>query len=195
MVLTADAPGTLGGRAAAAAVRCYRQLGTVVIEKPFAEVTGIDGAAGDAIVAVDVGRIECVVDQPFDGAPLVAGAYKLAADGWTVTETRPVPCSPGVAAVVSVEAVPVSCDATALGRSHSIEGRKPFGWRSADGTGAVLDDLMRSPSNGKLKVVTIDTLREGWFGKNNAMREGVDVADGEWYCFADADCRQTSRRT
>ena len=85
VVLIADAPGALGSRVTAAAARCYRQLGTIVIEKPFAEVTGIDGAAGDAVVAVDEGRIECVVDQSFDGAPLVAGVHKLAADGWTIT--------------------------------------------------------------------------------------------------------------
>ena len=67
--------------------------------------------------------------------------------------------------------------------------------RSVDRTGAILDDLRRSAANGKLKVLTVETLREGWFGKNNAMREGVAAATGEWYCFADADCRQTSRRT
>ncbi|UCG17534.1 MAG: glycosyltransferase [Phycisphaerales bacterium] len=67
--------------------------------------------------------------------------------------------------------------------------------RSVDRTGAILNDLRRSSANGKLKILTVETLREGWFGKNNAMREGVAAATGEWYCFADADCRQTSRRT
>jgi hypothetical protein len=38
-------------------------------------------------------------------------------------------------------------------------------------------------------------LREGWFGKNNAMREGAATAAGEWLCFGDADCRQISPKS
>jgi glycosyltransferase involved in cell wall biosynthesis len=67
--------------------------------------------------------------------------------------------------------------------------------RSVDRTGAILEDLRASAPNGKLRIVTVRTLADGWFGKNNAMREGVAVASGEWFCFADADCRQTSHRT
>ncbi len=68
--------------------------------------------------------------------------------------------------------------------------------RSTDRTAAILEDIRsHTASNGRLKVLTICELREGWFGKNNAMREGVAAATGEWFCFADADCRQTSRRT
>jgi hypothetical protein len=85
VVLVADAPGTLGSRVTAAAARCYRQLGTIVVERPFAEVAGVEDAAGDAVVAVDEGRIECVVAEPFTGAPLLAGIHTLASDGWTVT--------------------------------------------------------------------------------------------------------------
>ena len=68
--------------------------------------------------------------------------------------------------------------------------------RSADRTADILEDLrLQAKPNGRLKVLTIHELREGWFGKNNAMREGVEAASGEWFCFADADCRQTSRST
>jgi glycosyltransferase involved in cell wall biosynthesis len=67
--------------------------------------------------------------------------------------------------------------------------------RSTDRTGQILDDLARESPEGKLKIVTVKTLRAGWFGKNNAMREGVAIAGADWFCFADADCRQTSRRT
>ncbi|MFH0982218.1 MAG: glycosyltransferase family A protein [Planctomycetota bacterium] len=49
--------------------------------------------------------------------------------------------------------------------------------------------------HGRLRVVTITALRDGWFGKSNAMREGVAVATGDWLCFSDADCTQTSTRT
>ena len=66
--------------------------------------------------------------------------------------------------------------------------------RSTDQTPAILRGL-QSRFEGKLRVVTVKRLRAGWFGKNNAMREGVAVARGQWLCFADADCRQTSRRT
>ena len=66
--------------------------------------------------------------------------------------------------------------------------------RSADRTPTILARLAAEFPD-KLKVLTVKRLREGWFGKNNAMREGVAAADGEWLCFADADCRQTSRRT
>ncbi|MCH7814733.1 MAG: glycosyltransferase, partial [Planctomycetes bacterium] len=66
--------------------------------------------------------------------------------------------------------------------------------RSTDRTPKLLADLCRRYPD-KLRVVTVRALREGWFGKNNAMREGVAVADGQWLCFADADCRQTSEKT
>ena len=67
--------------------------------------------------------------------------------------------------------------------------------RSVDRTSAILDELRASVPDRKPRIVTVRSLADGWFGKNNAMREGVAVAGGEWFCFADADCRQTSRRT
>ncbi len=66
--------------------------------------------------------------------------------------------------------------------------------RSTDRTGAILDRLA-SENGDRLRVIHVENVRDGWFGKNNAMREGVDLASGEWFCFVDADCRQTSRRT
>jgi cellulose synthase/poly-beta-1,6-N-acetylglucosamine synthase-like glycosyltransferase len=66
--------------------------------------------------------------------------------------------------------------------------------RSTDRTGAILDTMQEAHPD-RLRVVHVRKLPEGWFGKNNAMREGVAVADGDWLCFVDADCRQTSRHT
>ena len=63
--------------------------------------------------------------------------------------------------------------------------------RSADRTAEILEKI-RAERGDKLKVIHIRQLREGWFGKNNAMREGAATAAGEWLCFGDADCRQIS---
>ncbi len=67
--------------------------------------------------------------------------------------------------------------------------------RSSDDTGAIMESIRSERTDDRLKVVHIRELRDGWFGKNNAMREGVQHARGEWLCFGDADCKQTSPRT
>jgi len=70
--------------------------------------------------------------------------------------------------------------------------------RSTDRTRDILDRLEAEYAvgcNGRLKVLHVEQLRAGWFGKNNAMREGMELAKGEWLCFSDADCTQTSTRT
>lgn len=59
--------------------------------------------------------------------------------------------------------------------------------RSVDRTGQILDEIVgRNP---RLQAVHVQRLPEGWFGKNNAMREGLQRATGEWLCFTDADCK------
>jgi cellulose synthase/poly-beta-1,6-N-acetylglucosamine synthase-like glycosyltransferase len=65
--------------------------------------------------------------------------------------------------------------------------------RSQDQTGSIMDEQARKEP--RLKVAHVESLRDGWFGKNNAMREGVERATGQWLCFTDADCVQTSRRS
>ncbi|MGD2108030.1 MAG: glycosyltransferase family 2 protein [Phycisphaerae bacterium] len=65
--------------------------------------------------------------------------------------------------------------------------------RSTDRTPAILAGL-RASHGDRLRVIEVDRVREGWCGKNNAMREGVSVSSGDWLLFTDADCRQTSRR-
>ncbi len=67
--------------------------------------------------------------------------------------------------------------------------------RSRDRTAEILDGIAAGQPAGRMRVVHIKQLRDGWFGKNNAMREGVEQAAGEWLCFGDADCRQTSDRS
>ncbi|HOW73976.1 MAG TPA: glycosyltransferase [Phycisphaerae bacterium] len=67
--------------------------------------------------------------------------------------------------------------------------------RSTDRTAEILESLKAEQADGRLKVIHIKELRDGWFGKNNAMQTGMQVARGQWLCFGDADCRQTSRKT
>ncbi len=66
--------------------------------------------------------------------------------------------------------------------------------RSGDRTPDILRRLGEEAGS-RLRIITVKTLSVGWFGKNNAMREGVAQSSGEWLLFTDADCRQTSRRT
>ncbi len=66
--------------------------------------------------------------------------------------------------------------------------------RSRDRTPEILDRII-SHNSISYTSLHVSELREGWFGKNNAMREGVERAKGEWLCFTDADCRQISNKT
>ncbi|MHC4695599.1 MAG: glycosyltransferase family 2 protein [Planctomycetota bacterium] len=73
--------------------------------------------------------------------------------------------------------------------------------RSSDDTPAILSRL-QGEADGKLRVVTVTALSDGWFGKNNAMHVGVADVFGregmirdDWLCFTDADCRQISTNT
>ena len=62
--------------------------------------------------------------------------------------------------------------------------------RSDDRTGAIIDEY--AAADPRLTAVHVTELREGWFGKNNAMRCGIENATGDWLCFSDADCAYDS---
>ncbi|HNQ23676.1 MAG TPA: glycosyltransferase family 2 protein [Phycisphaerae bacterium] len=66
--------------------------------------------------------------------------------------------------------------------------------RSTDRTPLLLRTLAEA-SRGRLKVITVTDLPPGWFGKCNALREGVAVARGDWVLLTDADCRHESPLT
>jgi chlorobactene glucosyltransferase len=66
--------------------------------------------------------------------------------------------------------------------------------RSTDQTLPILRRLEKQ-AQGRLRIVNIDSLPDGWFGKNNAMWQGAQFANGEYLCMVDADCRQTSSKT
>ena len=65
--------------------------------------------------------------------------------------------------------------------------------RSADNTAAIVERI--AEHDGRLRLINIGELPDGWCGKNNAMQTAIAQTDGEWICMIDADCRQTSTAT
>ncbi len=57
--------------------------------------------------------------------------------------------------------------------------------RSADRTGAILDELAEDEP--RLSVVHVDRLPEGWLGKTHAMQRGADETFAPWILFTDGD--------
>ncbi len=57
--------------------------------------------------------------------------------------------------------------------------------RSSDRTGEIAERL--SSEDARLKVLHIDALPPGWFGKNHAVYRGAEAATGEVLLFTDAD--------
>lgn len=57
--------------------------------------------------------------------------------------------------------------------------------RSDDATGDILDRL--SEGEPRLRVVHIESLPDGWLGKNHALQRGAAEATGEWLIFTDGD--------
>ncbi len=65
--------------------------------------------------------------------------------------------------------------------------------RSDDATAELMDRAAeRQPA---LTAHHVQSLPDGWFGKNNAMHQGVSRSSGEWLCFTDADCVLESPRS
>lgn len=65
--------------------------------------------------------------------------------------------------------------------------------RSTDATGSIIRGL--AEKDARVQVIDIDSLPEGWCGKNNAMQRGIQQGRGEWILMHDADCRQVCPRT
>ena len=65
--------------------------------------------------------------------------------------------------------------------------------RSTDATGEIVRRI--AEQDDRVRLIDIDSLPEGWCGKNHAMSKGVAASTGQWICMIDADCQQVSRRT
>ncbi|HEY5255607.1 MAG TPA: glycosyltransferase, partial [Acidobacteriaceae bacterium] len=60
--------------------------------------------------------------------------------------------------------------------------------RSTDATGHLMDELAASPdSRGRLRVLHVTELPDGWLGKPHAMVLAADGATSDWLLFTDAD--------
>ena len=59
--------------------------------------------------------------------------------------------------------------------------------RSTDDTGEILDRLAIEFGD-RFQVLHVSSLPSGWFGKTNALDQGMKRANGSMICFTDADC-------
>ena len=59
--------------------------------------------------------------------------------------------------------------------------------RSQDRTPVILRRLEASYA-GRLRVLTVTSLSDGWFGKTNAMREAAAASRGEWLLLCARAC-------
>ena len=59
--------------------------------------------------------------------------------------------------------------------------------RSTDSTGTIMEQLTKTDP--RIKVIHIETLPDGWLGKNNALYRGTQKTSGKWILFTDADVK------
>ncbi len=62
---------------------------------------------------------------------------------------------------------------------------------STDATPRLLNALLATPRGrgGRLRVVRVESLPDGWAGKPHALHTGATAATGDWLLFTDADTR------
>ncbi len=101
--------------------------------------------------------------------------------------------SPQLTAVVPArneEAAVGSCVQSLLLQSYAALDVIAVDDRSEDRTGAILDGLAGTAA-GRLRVLHVQELPEGWLGKTNALAQAIALAeqasDSAWLLFTDAD--------
>src|SRR5215208_3489148 len=57
--------------------------------------------------------------------------------------------------------------------------------RSNDGTAEIIGRL--ALGDGRIRSLHVETLPDGWLGKVHALDRGVQLAEGDWLLFTDAD--------
>ncbi|MCG3177878.1 MAG: hypothetical protein BIFFINMI_00200 [Phycisphaerae bacterium] len=121
--------------------------------------------------------------------PLRPGDYRPAAE----CDTADWPMISVLVAAKDEQAVIEKCLRTVLDQDYPNFEVICINDRSGDDTGRIADSI--AAADQRLRVVHVTELADGWFGKNNAMRLGVEAARGDWFCFIDADCTQVSRQS
>ncbi len=107
---------------------------------------------------------------------------------------QPAPRVSVLVAAKDEEAVIDTCVRTLLEQDYPDFEVIAINDRSEDATRAILDKLAAEHPE-RFSAIHVETLSEGWFGKNNAMHTGIAQATGDWFLLTDADCRQISQRT
>ena len=119
---------------------------------------------------------------------------KPLASGSSVKLPSPAPKVSMLVAAKDEEANIEACVTSMLAQDYPALEVVAVNDRSTDRTPEILERI--TSKNGiPYTPLHVAELRDGWFGKNNAMHEGVQHADGEWLCFTDADCRQISNKS
>jgi hypothetical protein len=67
----------------------YTRTGVTVVETPVSAIVGEDTARGTAVIAADLGIVECILPDDTPPASLASGVAGLAAAGWDVNVLVP----------------------------------------------------------------------------------------------------------
>ena len=65
--------------------------------------------------------------------------------------------------------------------------------RSSDATGEIIERI--AAEDPRVRTIDIETLPDGWCGKNHAMQNGIAESKGKWILMTDADCKMSTPRT
>jgi hypothetical protein len=96
----------------------YTRLGVTVVETPVGAFVGEDTARGTAVVAADLGIVECLLPDDAEPSALGPGIAAMASAGWEVTLL--VPAARLGEAHRSLRGMPVTLQPWWLDPAHGI---------------------------------------------------------------------------